>query len=406
MATPGRPGLGVFRGIVPMRFVVLTFSLLPPLSMIGLTTSLGDPLEWEVLSSMEGDLEAPNSGSQQTCCVAADIDGDGRQDFIVGERTHTPSVVWYRSDGRRWHKRVIDNSPLKPEAGGVCWDVDADGDLDLVLGQDASGPNIWWWENPNPHFDRPWKRRLIKDRGPSKHHDQTVGDFDGDGRAELVTWNQKAKQLLLYRRPADPRQLGTWKAQTIFQWKTGPEMEGFPSVPVDVDQDGQVDIVGGGRWFKHRTNGRFDEHVIDDRLRFTQCAAGQLVRGGRPEIVFSPGDVDGEAKWYQWDGKTWVAHSLAKVIHGHTCDVKDINGDGNADILIGEMGSPGAGDAARVLVWYGDGMGTFLLSVISKGQGIHEGLLADLDGDGDLDLLRKPYHHHAPRIDVLLNPRH
>jgi hypothetical protein len=27
----------------------------------------------------------------------------------------------------------------------------------------------------------------------------------------------------------------------------------------------------------------------------------------------------------------------------------------------------------------------------------------DLDGDGDLDLLNKPYHWEAPRVDVWLN---
>jgi len=30
-------------------------------------------------------------------------------------------------------------------------------------------------------------------------------------------------------------------------------------------------------------------------------------------------------------------------------------------------------------------------------------LLSDLDGDGDVDVLMKPYNHNSPRIDVLLN---
>jgi hypothetical protein len=66
------------------------------------------------------------------------------------------------------------------------------------------------------------------------------------------------------------------------------------------------------------------------------------------------------------------------------------------------MGNPGAGDDARTYIWYGDGEGNFKETIASYGQGIHEGKLGDLDGDGDLDILMKPYGHKTPRIDVLL----
>jgi len=73
------------------------------------------------------------------------------------------------------------------------------------------------------------------------------------------------------------------------------------------------------------------------------------------------------------------------------------------DILIGEMGNPGAGDDARTFIWFGDGQGRFTETVVSQGQGIHEGQVADFNGDGRLDILMKPYNHNAPRLDVLLN---
>lgn len=364
----------------------------------------GEPA-WQRKSSVTGDIPIPNAGNQQTCCVVADLDGDGIDDFVVGERTKTPSVVWYKFNGKGWDKRTIDDTRLRPEAGGVCCDVDGDGDQDVIFGQDASGSDIWWWENPCPEFAKPWKRRLIKQGGPKKHHDQTAGDFDGDGKIEVVSWNQKGKQLLLYEIPEKPHSADVWSSTAIYTWRSGQELEGFPSIPVDVDLDGLIDIVGGGRWFKHQGGTKFEAHVIDDEKRFTQCAAGQLVEGGRPEIVFSPGDMDGNAKWYQWEGKKWHAHSLGFVVHGHTCEIRDVNSDGRLDIFIGEMGKPGAGDNAKTYIWYGDGKGGFRKTVASHGQGIHEGLLSDLDGDGDLDILMKPYNHNSPRIDILLNSR-
>lgn len=357
---------------------------------------------WRRLSSATGELAAPNEGDQQTSCIVLDIDRDGADDFVIGERTKAPAVVWYTLTDSGWKRRVIEAGPLNPEAGGAACDVDGDGDLDVILGQDFSGSSIWWWENPYPKLDQTWKRREIKNSGGRKHHDQTVADYDGDGRPELVSWNQGAKSLLWFEIPENPRDSGVWTYEVIYRWQSGPEHEGFPSRPVDVNLDGKLDLVGGGRWFEQKGE-RFEPQVIDERMRFTQCAAGQLVKGGRPEIVFSPGDADGDAKWYGWDGKAWQARSLGFIVHGHTCEVRDINGDGNDDIFIGEMGSPGAGDRARLLVWYGDGEGDFERQTISTGQGIHEGLLGDFDGDGDLDILAKPYHHNAPRIDVWMN---
>ena len=312
-------------------------------------------------------------------------------------------MVWYKYNGSNWDKKVIDNTPLKPEAGGECCDIDGDGDLDIIFGQDASGNKIWWWENPYPDFSKTWTRRYIKSSGASKHHDQTVGDFDGDGKAELVSWNQNAKALLLYEIPSNPKSVEAWTPTTIYKWSTGREREGFPSIPVDIDLDGKVDIVGGGRWFKHKSGTKYEQKLIDGDMTFTQCAAGQLIKGGRPEVVFSPGDMDGDAKLYQWNGKDWTARKLRYVVHGHTCQVRDIDGDGNQDIVIGEMGNPGAGDNAKTYIWYGDGRGKFAETVVSHGQGVHEGKLGDFDGDGDVDILMKPYNHNAPRIDILLN---
>lgn len=363
----------------------------------------GQAIEWVRISSTRGDIPIPNPGQQQTCCVVGDLDRDGIEDFVVGERTKTPSIVWYKFNGRGWDKHVIDATHLKPEAGGDVGDIDGDGDLDVIFGQDASGKRIWWWENPYPNFSQPWQRYEIKSTGANKHHDQSFGDYDGDGKPEFLSWNQRAKQLLLYEIPAEPQSLEAWEASVIYKWESGREREGFPSIPVDVDLDGQVDIIGGGRWFKHRGGTQYEEQVIDGTMAFTQCAAGQLVAGGRPEIVFAPGDMDGEARWYQWNGSQWEAHTLRHVLHGHTCEVRDINGDKHLDIMIGEMGEPGAGDQARIYVWYGDSQGAFKEEVVLSGQGIHEGRLGDFDGDGDLDILVKPYHHNSPRVDILLN---
>jgi hypothetical protein len=53
--------------------------------------------------------------------------------FAIGESTETPSDVWHRCGGRGWERQVIDDTLLKPEAGGAVGDIDGDGRLDILM---------------------------------------------------------------------------------------------------------------------------------------------------------------------------------------------------------------------------------------------------------------------------------
>src|SRR5262249_9788116 len=144
-----------------------------------------------------------------------DIDGDGVNDFVITERTKSPAVEWFRRGEAGWTPYLIEAGALKPEAGSTFGDVDGDGHLGFTLGADGQGVGgnqVWWWENPAPNFDPrvPWKRHLIKNAGGPKHHDLLWVDADGDGKPELVFWNQGAHALMLARPPAHPRDAEGW----------------------------------------------------------------------------------------------------------------------------------------------------------------------------------------------------
>ena len=387
---------------------------------------------WKHLSSRTGELPVPNGGLQQTTAVVFDVDGDGVNDFVLGERTEAPGVIWLRRTATGWEKYMVDDGPRRTEAGGLAYDVDGDGDPDFIVGGDYKSNEVWWYENPRPAFvpATPWKRHLIKQSGVTEHHDQAMADFMRTQKPQLMFWNQKAKKLFMAERPDNPREFGPWPLTEIFDYSTlestAPVSNIHPAIVqamnkqegmfvCDVDSDGNPDLLAGMFWFKHVAGKEFK--AVQFANHPGRVAAGRFKAGKAPQLVLAPGDGDGPLMFYECQGdptnpNSWQGRDLlgTKVIHGHSLDLGDINGDGHLDIFVAEMGqwtnrpeAPPDNPFARAWIVYGDGQGNFIPTQLSTGIGFHEARVADLDGDGRLDILNKPYRFNTPRLDIWLN---
>lgn len=357
-------------------------------------------LEWTRLSTSSGDLPAAPGADHQTACVVGDVDGDGNDDFFIADRRASPSLYLYRNTDSGWVRSVVDNEQLPIEAGGAVADIDGDGDLDLTLAQDWRGGDVWWWENPGPGsaVSGRWTRRLVKSGG-QQGHDQGFGDFDGDNQLEFVTWVNMEQRLEIYEIPSNPNTSPWTRVKTI-------TLEGEGIHIDDINGDGKVDILAAQSWIEHVNGSNYRKNTIDPSypVASTRIVSGQFVPGGRPEILISAGDANGPLNYYQYIGTQWVKTELMEeIIHGHTLQVGDIDEDGNLDFFTAEMGDPGHGVNATAWIAWGDGAGNFEFEVLSKGIANHESKLADVDGDGDLDIISKPFNHGAPRYDIFIN---
>jgi hypothetical protein len=375
-------------------------------------------IKWVHISSETGAIEVPNPGKQQTSAAVADFNNDNVNDFCISERTSAPGLVWYMRTEKGWDRYIVEDSVCYIEAGTTAFDIDGDGDQDIIAGGESKTNQVWWWENPYPDFSTKsgWNRYLIRNSGGNKIHDQITGDFDGDGNSDLVFWAQGDQTLYFLRIPENPKILSEWKLIPVYRYYSDSQMQQHGTYPSwkgtneheglavsDIDGDGVPDIVGGGLWFKYIGSDRFSFNTIDGAYTFTRSAAGQLVNGGRPEVVLVVGDGRAPMYMYEYQKDTWTRKEVVPMVsNGHSLAVVDFDQDGNMDIWYAEMTLGGYTEAVnRILL--GDGSGNFPNDIIiSEGIDLHDSEIVDLDGDGDLDILGKPYDGGAPRLDIWL----
>jgi len=171
----------------------------------------------------------------------------------------------------------------------------------------------------------------------------------------------------------------------------------------DVDGDGKLDVVGGGHWFRNLRNGNFEANTIDAGYTFSRAAIGRLKPGKWAQVVLVIGDGEGPLTWYECVQGTWIPHKVADIKYGHNLQLVDFNHDGNLDIFCAEQRLHGANPDSKIYFFLGDGKGNFQPLVVATGYDSHESKVADLDGNGTLDVLSKPYDYGAPGLDIFLN---
>jgi hypothetical protein len=399
--------------------LVLTFALCIASQFSQAQTSASAKYRWTRLGTTYGDLEIPNKGKFQTGSVIADFNKDGKDDFVIVEKTESPSVVMYiHSQGRTWVKYVVEQRKIPAGEAVALYDIDGDGDLDLAVGSEESN-QIWWWENPFPAINpgKGWKRFYIKKSGVVFHHDMAFGDFNGDGKVELAFWNQGENALFVASQPENLTKADEWKLTKIFSYENdcqmlqrsnGTELKNHAvnthlgMCVADINLDGKDDIVAGGMYFNYQ-NGHYFQHDIDKSYIATKVAVGQLIEDGRPEVVMVSGDGEGPLVMYTYEKGSWIPTILQKETRrAHSLQIIDFDSDGYPDIFWAEMKTKEIDDPKIVLL-INDIHNNFERIEVANGFGSHNSGVGDFDGDGDFDIIGKPYGWDTPRLDLWIN---
>ncbi len=195
-----------------------------------------------------------------------DINGDGRPDIVRPD-------AWFEAPADlatgTWKEHALaigskEEGKAEHTAQIAIYDVNGDGLNDIVCSS-AHRYGIFWYEQVRAGNDIQWKRHVIDDTW-TQAHSITLADMDGDGLLDLVT----AKRFMAHN-GSDPDETGplgvywyrlqrkpaiTW-AKYAVSYNQGIG-SGINNVVVDLDGDGDLDIVvtgkyGGPVWFENKT---------------------------------------------------------------------------------------------------------------------------------------------------------
>ena len=260
-------------------------------------------------------------------------------------------------------------------------ETDADGDGATNLNEFIFETNP---RDPNEHPLFSLKRAI----GPYREEisDLDASDLDLDGDADLVAAVHSGDRIAWF----ENRGGGVFSNETLIS----SELDEPTAVrAADLDGDGDDDVVSvdddGVKWFENRGGGDF----------LARSAIGPVADDARALLIEDlDGDGDADVLYEGEDGIVWHDNDGAGNFSGvrlinsfptNSLSSADLDGDGDADIV------SGYGRGGGIVVWYRNlGNGEFVENRVAQWDEAEwvSVDIADLDGDGDADLLSASPH--------------
>jgi FG-GAP-like repeat len=350
-----------------------------------------------------------------------DIDDDGDEDFFWGD-FFEPGVLFIENTGTCQSPALQGRpvpypigSPIKTSGynAPAFGDIDGDGDVDLFIGVlgGAFNPNLTtvdnliYLENQGGHRFITRTTRLIRGIDEGSESVPSVVDWDGDGDLDLILTNKidphnlQSSRMYLYENTGSAR-------SPSLRWKGPLDFVGsYHYVPAfaDLDGDGDQDMILG-TWraslalYRNVGTTRAPRFTLEDSTfvtitRGSNAAPALVDIDGDGDFDLFVGEASGAINFYRNEGSateprfTLVSDTYDDIDVGRRSfpAFVDLDADGDFDMVVGS-------EADGLFLYRNTGTRFAPAFVLDPSWRVPAPpfatpVFADLDGDGDPDLL-------------------
>ena len=368
----------------------------------------------------------------------ADLDKDGHIDIIsVYKDSNHVRVAFGFEDPDEWFRLSLAEGAEAGAAEDVAiGDLNRDGFPDAIVACEKG--HLLYLQNPGGVV-RGWRwPRVIPDitKGRGGFNRVFLADLNGDGKLEAVAANKAAyrdkeaveakplTEISWFEIPDDPLDGGGWREHVLTEVATP-----INSQPVDLDGDGDIDILGGSRgeerifWLENLGGEDGGEEIAFQQHPITLEEADSGAEGplrtlgfnldffdfnadGRLDIVTVALEPKGAVFWLEQPGdlaQPWPVHLVGTIAPDHAAGIAiaDINADERPDVIVGGYSrGPQEEDSDEVtladpvgrIAWFENpedaAKGWERHDISRRQRGMFDAFIPmDIDDDGDIDFV-------------------